>query len=125
MHTVARSAQGIDLGLALRRMRELGVASLLVEGGSRLITSLLAAGLVDRLVVAISPRVLGAGVEAVGPLGVQRVADSIALRNGCVHLAGEDVLLGWDVAGPPGSGAAAGTGAVHLEGRCDPVRAPR
>ena len=119
VHTVARSAQGIDLGLALRRMRELGIASLLVEGGSRLITSLLAAGLVDRLVVAISPRVLGAGVEAVGPLGVQRVADSIALRNGCVHLAGEDVLLGWDVAGPPG------TGAAHLEGRCDPVRAPR
>ena len=127
VHTVARSAQGIDLGLALRTMSELGIASLLVEGGSRLITSLLAAGLVDRLVVAISPRVLGAGVDAVGPLGVRRVADSIALRNGCVHLAGEDVLLGWDVVGPPGStaGAGAGTGTGHLESRCDPVRPPK
>jgi riboflavin-specific deaminase-like protein len=119
VHTVPRCPQGVDLEPALRRMRHSGIASLLVEGGSRLITSLLAARLVDRLVVAVSPRVLGAGVEAVGQLGAQRVADSIALRNGCVQLAGEDVLLAWDVAGVSGpDGAQAGT-------RWDALRVPR
>ncbi|MGZ4620420.1 MAG: GTP cyclohydrolase II [Frankiaceae bacterium] len=99
VHTVARSPQGVDLAMMLRTMRDLGITSLLVEGGSRVITSLLAARLVDRLVTAIAPRVLGAGVEAVGPLGVKRVSDGIALRNRCVYLAGDHVLLGWDVVG--------------------------
>ena len=37
------------------------------------------------------------GVEAVGPLGVDRVADGIRLVNRSVFLAGDDVLLGFDV----------------------------
>ena len=43
----------------LGRLRELGIRSLMVEGGSGIITSLLRAGLVDRLVVCIAPKVLG------------------------------------------------------------------
>ena len=55
-------------------LRSSGVESVLVEGGAGVITSVLAAGLVDRLVVAIAPIIIGAGIEAVGPLGVTRVA---------------------------------------------------
>jgi hypothetical protein len=40
-------------------------------------------------------------VEAVGPLGVDRVTDGIRLVNRSVHLAGADVLLGYDVASAP------------------------
>src|SRR6185369_8891713 len=54
------------------RVRALGagVRSLLVEGGAQVITSLLGAGLVDRIVVGTAPRIIGAGTEAVGDLGV-------------------------------------------------------
>ena len=82
----------------LRLLRSLGVASLLVEGGGRVITSMLRAAAVDRVVVSLSPTIIGSGVEAVGPLGVDRVADGIRLVNRSVFLAGDDVLMGFDVA---------------------------
>jgi riboflavin biosynthesis pyrimidine reductase len=72
----------------------------MVEGGSAVITSLLSAGLVDRLVVSVSPVILGAGVEAVGQLGVRRVVDGLRLDNRSAYLTGDDVLLGWDVRPP-------------------------
>jgi GTP cyclohydrolase II len=92
---------GLAIEEVLRLLLSLGVVSLLVEGGGRVITSVLRAGAADRVVVAVSPVVLGAGVEAVGPLGVDRVTDGIRLVNRSVHLAGADVLLGYDVEGPP------------------------
>ncbi|WP_369133939.1 RibD family protein [Modestobacter sp. I12A-02662] len=90
---------GLRIDEALRLLRSMGIASLLVEGGSRVITSLLRAAVVDRVVVSLSPTIIGAGVEAVGPLGVDRVADGIRLVRRSVVLAGEDVLTAFDVAG--------------------------
>lgn len=88
---------GVDLPAGLRALRARGVRSLLVEGGARVITSLLAAGLVDRVVVGTAPRIIGAGTEAVGDLGVAKVAEGIALHNRTVHLTDDDVLMAWDV----------------------------
>jgi GTP cyclohydrolase II len=89
---------GLRIDEVLRLLRSLGIASLLVEGGGRVITSMLRAGAVDRVVVSLSPRIIGSGVEAVGPLGVDRIADGIRLVNRSVFLVGDDVLLGFDVA---------------------------
>jgi len=97
---VRREPRGVDVAAALADLRRLGVQSVLVEGGSAVITSLLAAGVVDRLVVSISPTVVGAGVEAVGPLGTERISDGVRLANRSLYLAGDDVLLGWDVQEP-------------------------
>jgi riboflavin-specific deaminase-like protein len=97
---VAPAPEGLDVDEVLRLLRSLGVASLLVEGGGRVITSLLRAAVVDRVVVSLSPTIIGAGIEAVGPLGVDRVADGIRLVNRSVFLAGDDVLMGFDVADP-------------------------
>ncbi|WP_214370448.1 GTP cyclohydrolase II RibA [Pseudonocardia sp. H11422] len=88
---------GVDLVAGLRVLRECGVRSLLVEGGARVITSLLSAGLVDRVVVGTAPKIIGAGTEAVGDLGVARVAEGIALRNRSVHLTADDIVTAWDV----------------------------
>ena len=62
-----------------------------------MITSLLSAGLADRLIVGTAPRIIGAGTEAVGDLGVARVTEGIALRNRSVHLTADDVVTAWDV----------------------------
>lgn len=93
---------GVDLAAGLRLLRECGVRSLLVEGGARVITSLLGAGLVDRIVVGTASKIIGSGREAVGDLGIARVADGIALRNRHVHLTAADIVTAWDVGGEEG-----------------------
>jgi len=93
-------ADGVDVGPALGALRGAGVETLLVEGGARVITSLLRAGVVDRLIVAVAPTIIGQGTEAVGPLGVTAVADGIRLVNRSMHVVGDDVLLAGDLAAP-------------------------
>ena len=97
VHEVTAAPRGVDLAAVLTRLRESGVESLMVEGGRRVITSLFASGYVDRLVVSISPTVIGTGVEAVGDLGINLVAEGVRLTNRALCLADDDVLLGWDV----------------------------
>ncbi len=101
VHAVSGGPHGLRMDEVLRLLRSLGVASLLVEGGGRVITSMLRVAAVDRLVVSVSPTIIGAGVDAVGPLGVARVAEGVRLSNRCVFLAGDDVLLGFDVVSVP------------------------
>src|SRR4051812_12137630 len=95
---VPRGPDGLRMEDVLRLLRSLGVASLLVEGGGRVLPSMLRAAAVGRVVVSLSPTIIGSGVEAVGPLGVDRVADGVRLVNRSVFLAGSDVLMGFDVA---------------------------
>jgi 3,4-dihydroxy 2-butanone 4-phosphate synthase/GTP cyclohydrolase II len=99
VRSVAPGPEGLDVDEVLGLLRSLGVESLLVEGGGRVLTSMLRAAVADRVVVSLSPTIIGAGVDAVGPIGVDRVADGIRLANRSVFLAGDDVLLGFDVVG--------------------------
>ncbi len=87
----------VDLAAALTRLGELGMESVLVEGGAEVITGLLARRLVDRIIVAVAPVVLGSGTEAVAHLDVAQVSDGIQLVNRLVVPVGDDVLLAWDV----------------------------
>jgi 3,4-dihydroxy 2-butanone 4-phosphate synthase/GTP cyclohydrolase II len=89
---------GVDLPAALGVLRELGVQALLVEGGARVITSLLSARLVDRIVVDTSAKIIGTGIEAVGDLGIARMTQGISLHNRCMHVTPDDVITAWDVA---------------------------
>ena len=98
VHVMRSAPEGVDVVQALRRLRESGVASLLVEGGAKVITSLLAAGVVDRLVVAMAPTLIGAGTEAVGDLRVSRVIEGIHLRSRYVRCVDDDVIAAFDVA---------------------------
>ncbi|HSK95655.1 MAG TPA: dihydrofolate reductase family protein, partial [Euzebyales bacterium] len=91
-------AEGVPIAAALRALYDEGVKTLLVEGGAQVITSMLAAGVVDRIIVAVAPTIIGAGTEAVGDLGIALVANGMRLVNPCVAAAGDDLLLAWDVA---------------------------
>jgi GTP cyclohydrolase II len=97
VHVVEPGPRGVDLAAALATLRSEGVRSLLVEGGARVITSFLAEKLVDRLVVGIAPTIIGTGIDAVGDLGVARVAESLHLTNRSVHMAGDDLVVAADV----------------------------
>ena len=87
----------VSLPAALATLRSSGTESLLVEGGSQLITALLAAGLVDRIIVGIAPVVIGAGTEAVNGLGIETVASGIHLTNRTLMPVGHDIVVAWDV----------------------------
>ncbi|MGH3083321.1 MAG: GTP cyclohydrolase II [Gaiellaceae bacterium] len=98
VHVVDAGPRGVDLVSALETLRALGVGSLLVEGGARVITSFFAGKLVDRLVVGIAPTIMGTGIDAVGDLGVASVTESVRLTNQSIHQAGSDLLVAADVA---------------------------
>ena len=98
VEVVAEQDGRVSTRAALEALRASGTESVLVEGGSEVITGLLAAGLVDRIIVAVAPIVIGAGTQAVNGLGVQHVADGIRLTNRSILAVGDDVVLAWDVA---------------------------
>jgi 3,4-dihydroxy 2-butanone 4-phosphate synthase/GTP cyclohydrolase II len=94
---VAPGPDGVEVKAGLAALRDDGVESLLVEGGAKVITSMLGAGVVDRLIVGVAPTIIGRGTESVGTLGVDRVTDGIRLTNRRMHVLPDDVLLSWSV----------------------------
>jgi GTP cyclohydrolase II len=95
----ASDADGrVDLVDGLHRLGASGVCSLLVEGGARVITSLLRQQLVDRLAVCVAPIILGSGVEAIGDLGIAELASALGLRELDVRRLGHDVIVSGAVA---------------------------
>jgi riboflavin-specific deaminase-like protein len=90
--TLAGTAR-VDLEALLGALRQRGVDSVLVEGGPHIITSLLAQRLVDRLVVAIAPKLIGSGLDAVGDLGIRRLADALTFSSVAVSQLGDDIIF--------------------------------
>lgn len=88
-----RGPDGLDLMDMLARLRELGIRSLMVEGGSGITTSLLRDGLVDRLVVCIAPKVLGTGLDAVGDLGIRDLGNALTFRETTIRQLGPDIVF--------------------------------
>ncbi|WP_221090058.1 bifunctional diaminohydroxyphosphoribosylaminopyrimidine deaminase/5-amino-6-(5-phosphoribosylamino)uracil reductase RibD [Deinococcus aquaedulcis] len=87
--TVLRAA---DLPGALHGLGQLGVSSLLLEGGPTLLSAFFAAGLVDEVRVFIAPKLLGAGLS---PLThpAQAMAAAQPLRDVTIEALGPDVLV--------------------------------
>ena len=89
----ADAREQVDLASLLAALRVRGVRTLLVEGGARLITSLLRGRLVDRLAVCIAPKILGSGIEAIGDLGSETLADALMLDEPRLIPFGSDLVL--------------------------------
>ncbi len=90
----------VDLVALLAALHERGVGSVMVEGGAGLITALLRARLVDRLAVCIAPKVLGAGIEAIGDLGIGDLARALLLCEPRVTSYGADLVIEGRIAYP-------------------------
>jgi len=89
--------QGLDLGDGLCRLAKLGIRSVMVEGGSGIVTSLLRDRLVDRLVVCIAPMILGTGLDAVGDLGLQDLARALRFQASSIRQLRPDIVFGGQV----------------------------
>ena len=70
-----------------------GVQHVLLEAGPTLSAAFVRAGLVDRVVWYLAPKLLGAGPMAVGALGVPSVDAAIALTVTGISRVGLDVRV--------------------------------
>ena len=73
--------QGLDLAAVLHALSEKGITRLLVEGGARVASSFVAAGLVDEVWLLRGPDAVGAdGVDALEALPLSALTESPALK---------------------------------------------
>lgn len=92
-------AEGVDLTALLAALFERECSLVLVEGGARLASGFMTAGLVDRVVAYLAPAMLGAGSAVVDDFGVKTIADARRLTLREVTAIGTDVRVVADVGG--------------------------
>ncbi|SIN43702.1 bifunctional diaminohydroxyphosphoribosylaminopyrimidine deaminase/5-amino-6-(5-phosphoribosylamino)uracil reductase RibD [Micromonospora cremea] len=83
----------VDLPALLAALHQRGVRAVLLEGGPRLAGAFLAAGLVDKIVGYVAPRLLGAGPTALVDAGVSTIAEAIDLEFVDVTQIGPDLRI--------------------------------
>jgi len=86
-------AQRVDLDKLFRELGKRQIASVLVEGGAAIVTSLLKTGTADRLVAIVAPKVLGKGINAVGDLGKKSMDEAIPVSFQRIYRLGGDVVI--------------------------------
>lgn len=85
----------VDLKDMIRKLGELKIDSILLEGGSQLNFSALNEGIVDKVQFYIAPKIIG-GVNSKTPiegLGIDKLSDCFKLKNMITSNIGEDVLI--------------------------------
>jgi 3,4-dihydroxy 2-butanone 4-phosphate synthase/GTP cyclohydrolase II len=85
----------VDLTALLQRLGEMGINSLMVEGGGQIITSFIAARLIDQMVITIAPLLVG-GVRVALDLAQSYPAPFPRLRNLNCQRVGDDLVLRGD-----------------------------
>jgi 3,4-dihydroxy 2-butanone 4-phosphate synthase/GTP cyclohydrolase II len=82
----------INLNCLFERLADLGVRSVMVEGGGQVITGVLAGGLADQMVVTVSPRLVG-GLRAVSGLDDAQRLCLPRLRNVRYQSLADDLII--------------------------------
>lgn len=85
----------IDLDKLMDQLGALGLTSLLIEGGSRVIASALAAGIVEKIFFFYAPKILGGddGVPICRGPGPSLMDNSVPVRDIRVRRFGDDVMI--------------------------------
>jgi riboflavin-specific deaminase-like protein len=83
----------LNLRHGLLELGRLGGRTLMVEGGSQILTSLLGDRLIDRMVVGIAPKIIGRGIPMIGDLNIARMGDAIDLVPKTVEFDGTDIII--------------------------------
>ncbi|MBW2038737.1 MAG: bifunctional diaminohydroxyphosphoribosylaminopyrimidine deaminase/5-amino-6-(5-phosphoribosylamino)uracil reductase RibD [Deltaproteobacteria bacterium] len=83
----------VELKSLLKALAARGIPSILVEGGRKVITSLLKEGLADRMVIITAPLILGKGVEGINDLGINDLKKAIRPSSYKVRRMGADMVF--------------------------------
>lgn len=82
-----------DLKHLFKHLGDQKISSILVEGGSGIITSVLQQRLADRVVAIIAPKIVGNGLSTVGNLGIDYMDSALALTFKKISRSGPDIIL--------------------------------
>lgn len=89
------SSGRIDLGDMLKKLWKAGITSVFVEGGARVLSSLLQSGHVQRYYQFIAPQIIGArsGISFTSEFSIETLPDRRELRNPKTMSFGHDLLI--------------------------------
>jgi diaminohydroxyphosphoribosylaminopyrimidine deaminase/5-amino-6-(5-phosphoribosylamino)uracil reductase len=91
----------IDLRYLMGELGKMGINYLLFEGGGELAASMLKAGLVDRGIIFLAPKIVG-GRDAKTPVegdGIELMADALSTSKPKIRRFGDDIALEFDLSG--------------------------
>lgn len=95
---VERGDDGLDLSAALAELGKRDLHSILLEGGSVLGGAMIRAGLVDRVMIFIAPKLLGGvGRSLLAGEGAASISEACTLSNLCVRQVDTDILIEGEV----------------------------
>ncbi len=97
-HLICCATEGglVSLPDALRQLASEGLTRVLCEGGAQLAASLLRADLVGELIGFTAGKLIGAeGLAALGPMGLDRLAEARGFRLHDLRSVGGDVMCRW------------------------------
>mgnify|MGYP001616839074 FL=1 len=91
---ISAGSDEINLKAALRKLASLGIATLLVEGGGKTISSFIRQKLADELILFITPWLIGSdGIPFVDFKSAKKLGKSLGLNSISCTPVGDDVLL--------------------------------
>ncbi len=92
---VGASAGGLDIAELMRELAKREITTVLIEGGGSTLGSAFEAGIVDKVMFFIAPKIVGGreAVSAVEGVGIEKMNDAISLRDMTATAVGGDVLL--------------------------------
>jgi diaminohydroxyphosphoribosylaminopyrimidine deaminase/5-amino-6-(5-phosphoribosylamino)uracil reductase len=83
----------VDLKKLFKILAGREISSILIEGGAKIITSVLKNNLANRLVTIIAPKIIGSGIEAVGDLNIKKLSSAKKLSIKKVSRCGVDIII--------------------------------
>ena len=90
--------KSIDLKILMEKLGEMGIDSLILEGGAVLNYSALEAGIVNKVHAYIAPKIFGGtGKSPVSGMGVESPDEAYMLTPPKITVIGDDILLESDV----------------------------
>ena len=87
--------KNVDWKILLRALTKREIASVLIEGGGKVVGSALKEGIVDKMHIYVAPKIIGdkKAVSAIEGMATKRIAQAISLSSVAVQKSGPDIFI--------------------------------
>jgi diaminohydroxyphosphoribosylaminopyrimidine deaminase / 5-amino-6-(5-phosphoribosylamino)uracil reductase len=75
------------------KLAEIGITSVVVEGGSTVFTESIKSGFADKFCYFVAPKILGSGIDAIGDLNIRNINSAIPLADVVVKRLDTDFVI--------------------------------